>query len=114
MAPTVASSGTQTATIATEHVLLTQSTAKTCVLSVNLSNLVLGDSVTLNIYNKVLTGDTLTPGTTLPEFSATYTHARSEGPVQSPAIVVAYQAKFTLTQTAGTGRAFDWNVCTLD
>ncbi len=80
----------------------------------DLTNLALGDTVTLNIYNKVLTGDTLTPGTTLPQFGASYSHSRAEGPVQSPAVIVAYGAVFTLKQTAGTSRSFNWNVTTLD
>lgn len=114
MAPTVASSGTQTATISTEHTLLTQSSAKTCVLQVNLVNLANGDTVELRIYNKTLTGDTLTPGTTLPLYLATYQNAVAEPVVQSVPIPVGYGAVFTLLQTAGTGRNFDWHVLTLD
>jgi hypothetical protein len=115
MAPVVAGSGTQTAVIGTEHTLLTQSSAKTCVLNVSLTNMVLGDVVTLAIYNKGLTGDTITTGT-LPNllYSATYSHNRAEPQVQSVPVPVAYGAVFTLLQSAGTGRAFPWHVVTLD
>jgi hypothetical protein len=114
MSPVVAGSGTQTAVIGTEHTLLTQSTPKTCVLQVDLSNLALGDVVALSIYNKTLSGDTITPGTTAPIYQASYAHARSEGVVQSVPVPVGFQGVFTLLQSAGTGRAFKWHVLTLD
>lgn len=114
MAPTVASSGTQTATVGTEHTLVTQSSAKTCVGQVNLVNLALGETVELRVYDKTLTGDTLTPGTTLPMYFASYSHTRAEPVVQTVPIPVAYGAVFTLKQITGTGRGFDWNWMTLD
>ncbi len=113
--PAVESSGTQTATVSTEHTLLAATTSKTRVLTVNLKNMVAGDTVELRIYNKTLTGDTITTGsTTTLEYLATYNGAMSEPVVQSVPVVGGYATTFTLKQTAGTSRNFDWNVLTLD
>lgn len=115
MAPVVAAYGTQTATVSTEHTLYTQTAAHTSVLTVSLTNLAIGDTVVLTIYDKGLTGDTITTGTA-PNvlYQASYSHARSEPMVQSVPVPVAYGAVFTLKQTAGTGRDFPWHVVTLD
>src|SRR5581483_3174438 len=102
---TVDSSGTQTATIGTEHVLDSPTTSATYVFAVDTVNLALGDIVELRVYDMV-------DGTNYRQvFKGTY------GPVPqinngkvSPPIAVTTQAKFTLKQTAGTGRAFPWSV----
>lgn len=115
MAPVVESSGTQSATISTEHTLLSVSTAKTRVLTVNLRNMGASDRVEVRIYNKTLTGDTMAAGNfaTL-AYIGTYQGTQSEPVVQSVPVPAGYASLFTLTQTAGTGRTFDWNVLTLD
>lgn len=45
-------------------------------------------------------------------YQATYSHA--EPVVQSVPVPIAHAAVFTLQQTVGTGRAFDWNVTSQD
>lgn len=115
MAPVVESVNTQSATIGTEHSLLSVSTAKTRVLVVNLKNMAASDRVELRVYSKVLTGDTIATGnsTTL-VYTATYQGVQSEPVVQSVPIASGYAALFSLKQTAGAGRTFDWHVVTLD
>jgi hypothetical protein len=73
----------------------------------DLGNLAAGDIVELRAYGKARSGDTerlmwgpvsygpIVPAQLLPP---------------SPAIVTAVSLKFTLKQTAGTGRAFPWAV----
>lgn len=104
MAWAVDSSGTQTATISTEHTLATPTTVATYVLSVDTVNLVNGDLVELRCYDMV-------DGTNYRQiWKGTYQHAQINNGKISPPIAVTTQAKFTLKQTAGTGRAFPWSV----
>jgi hypothetical protein len=115
MAPVVETSGTQTAVISTEHTLSAPSVAQTRFLTVNLKNMAAGDIVELRVYDKTLTGDTITVGSaTTMLYLATYQGPVSQPVVQSPFIPVAYAATFTLKQTSGTGRSYDWHVCTVD
>lgn len=98
-------SGTQTATVATEHSLHTNTGAKSYMLVVDLANLANGDELELRAKAKVLTG-----GTRKQIDLAVFQHAQADpvaifGPYPS-----AYDLEFTLKQTAGTGRAFDWAV----
>lgn len=106
MATTV-SSGTQSATVSTEHTLLDTATAGDYQLKVNLSNLAAGDIVELRMYDKVLSGDAY--GVV---FSAVYTDAQgTDGEIcVSPPLMMPNGGKFTLKQTAGTGRSFKWVV----
>ena len=117
MAVTVEASGTQAASIGTEHTLGAALTgAKVYILHVNTKNMVLGDTLELRAYKKVLTGDA--NGALV--YSATYAHVQGDAaaPGSSAAgevvkasipIASAYSLTFTLKQTAGTGRSFDWN-----
>jgi hypothetical protein len=101
---TVDSSGTQTATIGTEHTLDSPTTSATYVFSVDTVNLVLGDLVELRCYDKV-------DGTNYSQmWKGSYQHAQINNAKASPPLAVTTQAKFTLKQTAGTGRAFPWSV----
>lgn len=102
----VNTSGSQTATISTEHTLATVSAAGVYVLAVDLANLVANDIVVLSIYGKARTGDT-----------ERLLHRGLYGPiavgtplVQSVPLVSPHHFKATLTQTAGTGRAFPWAI----
>lgn len=107
--PTTAASGTQTATINTEHSLSTQTTAATYVFMTNLTNMVNGDIVELRIKTKVLTGDTAEV-----IYHAMFTHDQgAEAIVASPPVVSMFSIEATLKQTAGTGRAFPWSLVTL-
>lgn len=105
---TVEASGTQTATIGTEHTLHTSAAAKTLVLRVDAVNMADGDRVELRIYSKVLSGSTLAVA-----YLATFMHVQAQPVKISLPIVAAGHAsgtQFTLKQTAGTGRAFAWSV----
>ena len=94
--------GSQTAVISTEHTLSTITDAGSYVLGVDLSNMVLGDKLTLRIKTKVRS-----VGTTRTTYTANYANVQSilntlSIPIASPNEFVA-----TLEQTAGTGRAFN-------
>lgn len=101
---TVDSSGSQTATIGTEHVLDSPTTVATYVLGVDTVNLALGDLLELRCYDMV-------DGTNYRQiWKGTFQHVQINAGKVSPPIAVTTQAKFTLKQTAGTGRAFPWSV----
>ena len=104
MAWAVDASGSQTATITTEHSLATPTTIATYVFSVDTVNLALGDTVELRAYDMV-------DATNYREvWMFTYQHAQATNGKVFPPLAVTTQAKFTLLQTAGTGRAFPWSV----
>lgn len=105
----IEASGTQTAVIGTEHTLSAPVTGKTRVLLVNAFNLVAGDVLELRIKGVVLAA-----GTESLIRLSTFTGALTEPHLQSPPIVMPQGGTITLKQTAGTGRAFPWAVCTLD
>jgi hypothetical protein len=93
---TVDSSGTQTATLGTEHILSSPTTNATYVLHVDTVNFVLGDLVELRCYDMV-------DGVTFRQmWKGTYQHAQINIAKASPPLAVTTQAKFTLRQTAGT------------
>jgi hypothetical protein len=105
MALTAEASGTQAATITTEHALHTNTGAKSFLLVVDLSVLANGDELELRAKAKILPG-----GTRKQMDLAVFQHAQADpvaifGPYPS-----AHDLEFTLKQTAGTGRAFDWAV----
>lgn len=101
---TVDTSGSQTATIGTEHSLATPTTNATYVLHVDTVNLVNGDLVELRCYDKV-------DGTNYAQmWKGTFQHIQINNAKVSPPIAVTAQAKFTLKQVAGTGRVFPWSV----
>jgi len=100
--------GSQTAIISTEHTLSTVTDAGSYVLGVDLSNLALGDKLTLRIKTKIRS-----VGTTRLTYIATYVNVQSientlSIPIASPNEFVA-----TLEQTAGTGRVFNWEITEL-
>lgn len=112
MALAVRSSGTQTATIGTEHTLYTETgtTPTFYVLEVDISAMVEAatpDLVELRIYTITLTGGTERLTRIVP-----YIGAPDEKIVRSEPIMasVANAPRFTLKQTQGTGRAFPWKV----
>lgn len=121
MGVTVKSSGSQTATLDSEHTLLSTTDAGVYVLSVDVNALVVnvsgslgtGEVVELRIKKKVRTGDTVRQA-----FYAIYQAGLIGDPiVQSVAVVCPFGCDITLKQptTAGsTGRAFPWSVEQLD
>lgn len=102
---TVDASGTQTAVIGTEHILDSPTTNATYVLEVDTTNMVAGDVLELRVYNKTLTGSTLHQA-----WKGTYSNGQVNPVKKSVPIDVVFGAKFTLKQTLGTGRNFDWSV----
>lgn len=104
MSWTVDSSGSQTAVIGTEEILDSPTTVGTYVLSVDTVNLVNGDLLELRCYDMV-------DGANFRQmWKGTYQHVQINIAKVSPPIAVTTQAKFTLKQTAGTGRVFPWSV----
>jgi hypothetical protein len=105
MAVTSVGSGTQTATVSTEHTLDTETTPGVYVLVADLSNLASGDTVILRLYTKYASG-----GTSRLAYMATYSHAQLEPNVYSIPVPVDTELIATLQQTAGTSRDFYWNL----
>ena len=104
-------SGTQTASIGTEHTIGTPTNQGTYVFEVDTVNLVNGDLVELRAYDK-------TDGTNYRQmWKGTYQHVQINNAKVSPPValgnVSGAQLKFTLKQTAGTGRSFPWLIRTI-
>ena len=106
MAVTEKISGSQTATINTEHVLATVTDAGIYILRVDLATLVAADIVELRVYAKARNA---TDTERLLHGPATY------GPMvpgqllaDSIPVLATGHLKATLKQVAGTGRAFPW------
>jgi hypothetical protein len=98
------SSGSQTAVIGTEHNVATPTTNATYVFSVDCKNMVAGDLVELRCYDMV-------DGSNYAQaWKGTFQHVQINNAKASPPLAVTVQAKFSIKQTAGTGRAFPWSV----
>lgn len=104
-------SGTQTASIATEHTLLDVAVAGTFTLHVDMINMAAGDVVELRIYQMVLTS-----GTRRVVYYQSFMNALpTDNMIQisvpiSNELTDAGALRFTLKQTVGTGRNFPWKV----
>jgi hypothetical protein len=109
--PSVAGSGTQTATIGTEHQLFNSSAAGTYIGFIDMVNMAAGDVVELRVYRMVLTG-----GTTRVAYKQIFQGAQVADDVikvAEPVVVAITDSgayRLTLKQTLGTGRAFPWSV----
>lgn len=103
----VTASGTQTATISTEHTLNAPSASNVYQLAVSLANLANGDVVELRFKRKVLTG-----GSAEVVFNASYANAQGADAALalSPPVPCPFGCTVTLKQVAGTGRDFDWSL----
>lgn len=108
MTVTEAASGTQAATIATEHTLSTQTTAGAYQLLVDIAALASGDAVTLRLKVKTLTGSTLA---TAVQWG--FDGVQGEPVSVSVPLSIAHEISATLQQTAGTGRSFPWSLVRL-
>jgi hypothetical protein len=104
------SSGSQTATIGTEHTLATVTTQKTLVLSVDCANLAAGEYVEIKVKRDVRSADATR---TLYSRIVSWLEA-GVTPVISMPPVPAGGGEFvgTLKQLNGTGRAFPWAIDT--
>jgi hypothetical protein len=102
--------GTQTATINTEHVLNSPTPNTTdgiFQLFVDVNAMVAGDTLELRIKEKVVSA-----GSVRTIFVATLVGAQgadSHGWV-SPSMILLHGWDMTLKQTTGTGRAFPWSI----
>jgi hypothetical protein len=111
MAVTAQGVGTQTAVIGTEHILLDVAIAGTFTLHVDLNNMANGDILEIRPYQIILTG-----GFRHVVYVETFSDAPSvDNVIQifspiSNELTDAGSLRFTLKQTAGTGRAFPWKV----
>lgn len=114
MAVSVEASGTQTATINTEHTLRDVNTVGTFELHVDMNALAATEVVELRAYQIILTGGTrrlCSPG------MKTFTGALADpnpivyifDPINND-LTDTGSLRFTLKQTSGTGRAFPWKV----
>jgi hypothetical protein len=102
------SDGAQTAVIDTEHTLSTITDAGSYVLGVDVSNMVLGDKLTLRIKTKIRS-----VGTTRTTYTANYAHVQSTLNTLSIPIASPHEFIATLEQTGGTGRTFNWEITEL-
>ncbi len=109
MPPVRESSGTQAATIGTEHVLAAPTSARSRVLIVDVVALAPGDLVELRIKTHALAG-----GTDRTVYTAAYAGPVTDPMVVSVPIPLVDGGAFTLKQTTGTGRSFPWAVLALD
>ena len=102
------SSGTQTATVTTEHTLATITTAGTFVLLVDTNAMVLGDELILRIKTKVTSG-----GTTRLAYEGGCGGVQGDPVKISIPVRSFYEVVMTLEQAAGTGRSFPWEIIEL-
>jgi hypothetical protein len=106
---TIANSGTQTAVINTEHTLEDAVANGIFILSIDLANMQNGDTMELKVYTKVLSGGALNCCMYEQFIDAQNTTVQYQS-VPFPSDI---EVKFTLKQTAGTGRAYPWKVIAL-
>lgn len=106
MALTLEASGTQTATVGTEHTLASITTPRTLAAYVDLSNMASGDVVEIRVKIKIKSTGALVV------FSLDIFQGAQNEPklFYAPFMPSDLQWDLTLKQTAGTGRAFDWRV----
>ena len=111
MTITAFGSGTQAATVTTEHFLANVNQAGVYTLHVDLSNMVAGDSVELRVYQMVLTGGTARVAYYMPYHDVQLPDAMIAISVPiSNELTDAQALRFSLKQTAGTSRNFPWKV----
>lgn len=108
MAVTSVGSGTQTATLDTEHTLDTETSAGVYVLVVDTSNMTFGDITLLRIYTKDKSG-----GVSRLAYSATFANVQAEPHKYSVPVPIDTEIVCKLEQTDGTGRDYDWNLLKL-
>lgn len=105
MGLTAADSGSQTATISTEHSLTQQTGIGIYVLLVDTNAMAAGDTLTLRIKTKRSTGDTVRTA-----YSYSFSDAQAEPNKYSVPVPSDTEIICTLTQTAGIGRAYPWKL----
>lgn len=114
MAVTSVASGTQSATVTTEHELAALEAAGVYVFEVDTVNMVAGDILELRIKRMVLTS-----GTVRVVYFMPYYGAQATDDLIKMSVPIAHDLtdtdslKFTLKQTFGTSRNFPWKVMSL-
>jgi hypothetical protein len=100
-------SGSQTATINTEHNLSANPEVESGVFQVfiDVANLVAGDFVEIRVKEKARSGDTQRE-----VFVATVAGVQASPMWVSPPLILMHGWAVTLKQTEGTGRAFPWSI----
>ena len=109
MALAVVASGTQTATLTTEHSLAVSTTGKTYVLCVDTAALVNGETLTLRLKTKILSA-----GTQRLAYEGIFLHVQAEPAKYSVPVPANIEIEATLRQDGGTGRAFPWSLLSID
>jgi len=114
MALTLQASGTQTATVTTEHDLTTFTGSAVIALEVDMSAMVAGDVVEIRCYGKTLTGGTERLESVEVFYGEQLAALGTGGSGGDKKIFGPFMSdistRFTLKQTFGTGRAFPWKV----
>jgi hypothetical protein len=111
MAVTAFASGTQVATVTTEHTLSDVNVAGVFTFHVDLINLADLDIVEFRIYQMVLTG-----GTRRVVYFWSYSGAQLADGLIAVSVPISNELtdtgalRYTLKQTFGTGRSFPWKV----
>lgn len=111
MAVTAFSSGTQTASVGTEHFLADVDEAGVFTLHVDKNNLAAQDVLEVRVYQMVLTGGTPRPVKVYTFYGLQ--DADDKIAVSDPVsneLTDAQSLRFSLKQTFGTGRDFPWKV----
>ena len=109
--PITAASGTQTAVINTEHQLFNSTQAGLFSFHVDVVNMAAADVLELRMYQIILTGGTTRVLELLRLFDAQPTDNLivAFDPIGSD-ITDSGAIRYSLKQTAGTGRAYPWKV----
>ena len=105
MALSSVASGTQTATVTTEHTLATQTAAGWYTLVVDTVNMVADDVLILKFKTKCLTG-----GVSRLAYQAMFAHVQEEQIKYSVPVPIDIELVVTLTQSEGTSRDFPWSL----
>ena len=103
MALTVTNTGTLTADGSEQTIGAERTDGKTYVLQLNTANMAAGDIVELRVKVKVTSG-----GSAVTLYRAVRSGVQPYAAEQTPPIVAPYSVSFTLKQTAGTNRNFDY------
>jgi hypothetical protein len=106
--PASVASGTISAVISTEHTLATNTSGQSFVLVVDTSNMVMGDRIEIRLYTKCKSG-----GAEQLAYLRAYKHLQGEPIKYSVPVPADVSLRATLTQTAGTGRNYDWSLLSI-
>lgn len=103
--PTLIASGTQAATISTEHTLVTDTSNRNYYCGVDLGAMQLGDVTEIRVY-----GILLSAGAERLLDYRVFANVQEEKIQRFGPYPENISIKYTLTQTAGTGRSYPWNL----